>query len=120
MQLNTNGEKLIYLQLADFIIDNILADVYAEGSQIPSVAELSMAFQINHITALKGVGLLVDEGILYKKRGIGMFVAEGARGQIQKHRRHEFAKNYVQSIVEEARKLEISRDELIEMIKGEY
>lgn len=120
MQLEINNDKLIYLQLADFIVDNILADVFEEEKQIPSVAELSASFKINHITALKGVGLLVDEGILYKKRGIGMFVATGAKGKIHEKRKNEFVSKYVSSVVTEAKKLDISVLELVKMIEEEY
>ena len=120
MKLDQTPDKMIYLQLVDWILDNILLDVFREGEQIPSVTELSVTFQINHLTALKGIGILTDEGILYKKRGIGMFVSEGAKEKIHQHRKNAFMESYVQKTIEEAGKLGITKEELISMIEGGY
>ena len=76
-------EKSIYIQIKEMIEDDILRDVLLEEERVPSTNELARLYAINPATAAKGVNLLVDEGILYKKRGIGMFVATGAKAQIQ-------------------------------------
>ena len=77
--LQLQGEKPIFLQLAEQLEDGILSGAYPEGSQVPSITEYASTYKINPATALKGINLLVNAGLLYKKRGIGMFVVEGAR-----------------------------------------
>ena len=78
MYINFDSEKPIFLQIAEGLEDSILSGVYPEESQIPSITEFSVAYRINPAPALKGINVLVDEGIVYKKRGIGMFVKSGA------------------------------------------
>ena len=106
----------IFLQIAEAIENDILAGVLLEESQVPSTNEFAAFYRINPATAGKGVNLLVDDGILYKKRGIGMFVAEGSRARIVDKRRDQFETEYVRPLVTEAAKLGITRDQLEEMI----
>ena len=110
-------ERPIFLQLAEELEDGILSGIYPEGSQIPSITEYSTTYKINPATALKGVNLLVDAGLLYKKRGVGMFVSQGAREQLRQTRRERFFHDYLESLIREARRLGISDQELIEMMK---
>ena len=109
-------EKSIYIQIKEMIEDDILRDVLLEEERVPSTNELARLYAINPATAAKGVNLLVDEGILYKKRGIGMFVATGAKAQIQVKRRKQFYDNYVKSLMAEAMSLGITKKELVAMI----
>lgn len=109
-------EKSIYIQIKEMIEDDILRDVLLEEERVPSTNELARLYAINPATAAKGVNLLVDEGILYKKRGIGMFVAIGAKAQIQGKRREQFYDNYVKSLMAEAMSLGITKKELVAMI----
>ena len=109
-------EKSIYIQIKEMIEDDILRDVLLEEERVPSTNELARLYAINPATAAKGVNLLVDEGILYKKRGIGMFVATGAKAQIQGKRRKQFYDNYVKSLMAEAMSLGITKKELVAMI----
>ena len=109
-------EKSIYIQIKEMIEDDILRDVLLEEERVPSTNELARLYAINPATAAKGVNLLVDEGILYKKRGIGMFVATGANAQIRGKRREQFYDNYVKSLMAEATSLGITKKELVEMI----
>ena len=109
-------EKSIYIQIKEMIEDDILRDVLLEEERVPSTNELARLYAINPATAAKGVNLLVDEGILYKKRGIGMFVATGAKAQIQGTRREQFYDNYVKSRMAEAMSLGITKKELVAMI----
>lgn len=111
-------DKSIYLQLSEMIETDILREILLEEERVPSTNELAKLYTINPATAAKGVNLLVDEGILYKKRGIGMFVAEGAKEQIIGKRKAAFYDNYVRNLLEEAKSLGISRDELVAMIDG--
>ncbi len=109
-------EKSIYIQIKEMIEQDILRDILLEEERVPSTNELARLYAINPATAAKGVNLLVDEGILYKKRGIGMFVAEGAREKIRARRKKNFYQDYVKSLLAEAGSLGITKKELIEMI----
>ena len=84
MQINFESEKPIFVQLADWLSDSIISGAIKEGEQIPSTTEMSVSLKINPATALKGVNMLVDKGIIYKKRGLGMFVSEGAVEKLKK------------------------------------
>ncbi len=110
-------EKSIYIQIREMIENDILRDILLEEERVPSTNELAKLYAINPATAAKGVNLLVDEGILYKKRGIGMFVATGAKRQITEKRKKNFYEDYVKSLLAEAKSLGISRQELVEMIR---
>ena len=114
MNGNLNDSTSIYLQIAAMLEDNIVRDLLLEEEQAPSTNELAKAFSINPATALK---LLVDEGILYKKRGIGMFVAAGSKQKIIQKRKDSFFETYVRSLVDEARTLAIGKEELMAMIE---
>ena len=110
-------EKSIYIQIKEMIESDILRDILLEEERVPSTNELAKLYAINPATAAKGVNLLVDEGILYKKRGIGMFVAEGAKEQIMKKKKAHFYDDYIRSLLAEARNLGITKQELISMIE---
>ena len=117
MILNFQSEQPIYIQLAEAIEDDVLKGIMAEDTQIPSTTEISVALKINPATARKGVNLLVDEGILYKKRGVGMFVTVGARKKVMLKRKAAFYQSFVVTLLAEAEKLDISHHELVEMIE---
>mgnify|MGYP000447114378 FL=1 len=119
MQELLNQEKSIYIQIIEMIETDILRDILLEEERVPSTNELAKLYAINPATAAKGVNLLVDEGILYKKRGIGMFVAEGAKKTIQKRRRENFFETYIQGMLTEAASLGITKEDLIDMITTE-
>lgn len=113
-----NQEKSIYLQISEMIENDILRDILMEEERVPSTNEMAKLYAINPATAAKGINLLVDSGVLYKKRGIGMFVTKGAKDMIKGKRKAEFLDNYVLKLIEEAKNLGISKEELIEMIKN--
>ncbi len=117
MQERLTEEKSIYLQIGEAIETDVLRGILLEEEQAPSTNELARLYTINPATAAKGVNLLVERGILYKRRGIGMFVAKGAREKILARRREAFARNHVAPLLAEARSLGISTEELIDMIK---
>lgn len=110
-------DKPIYLQIREKIEDQIVNQQLKEGEQAPSTNQLVSFYKINHATVSKGVNQLVEEGILFKKRGIGMFVAEGAREMLIQKRKDAFLDNYVVGLVQEAEKLGISNQELFDLIK---
>ena len=110
-------EKSIYLQISEMIETDILRGVLMEEERVPSTNELAKLYLINPATAAKGINILVDNGILYKKRGIGMFVSTGAKEKILESRKNSFFDNYIKTLIEEASKLGITKEELMEMIQ---
>ena len=117
MQLNFDDERPIFIQIAEQIEDAILSGAFPEESQIPSTTEISVSYKINPATALKGINILVDSGIVYKKRGLGMFVAEGAVEKLRNKRKDEFHENYVSKLVREAKRLNFSKEDIISMVE---
>lgn len=117
MQIDFSADVPIFMQVAEQIESAILSGALEEGAQAPSTTEISIQYKINPATALKGVTKLADEGVLYKKRGLGMFVAEGARQMVIDKRRSQFFDKFIVPMAEEARKLELSYELLYEMIK---
>ena len=109
-------EKSIYIQISEMIENDILRDILLEEEKTPSTNELAKMYSINPATAAKGINILVDKGILYKKRGIGMFVEQGAKEKIKIQRKSEFYSNYIQKLIEEANNLGITKKELVNMI----
>lgn len=117
MQELLTDEKSIYLQIAEMIETDILRGILLEEERVPSKNELAVMYTINPATAGKGVTILAEEGILYKKRGIGMFVAAGAREKILAKRRKQFEEKSIPVIIREAGHLGINTEELISMIR---
>lgn len=111
--------KPIFVQIAEQIENDIIGGSYPAETQVPSTNEFAAFHRINPATAGKGVNLLVDEGILYKKRGIGMFVAEGARERLIAKRSESFLHEFLQPLLTEAAKLGISAEQLTDMIRKE-
>ena len=109
--------KSIYLQISQSIEDDILTGAISEEELIPSTNQFAKHYSINPATAAKGVNLLVDDEIIYKKRGIGMCVKTGAREIIRKKRRKDFYDNFITTLLKEANTLNISKTELIKMIE---
>lgn len=109
----------IFRQLAEQIENQIIDGSLVEGQQVPSTNEFAAFHRINPATALKGITLLVDAGVLFKRRGIGMFVADGARERLLAERRERFAAEFVQPLLLEARGLELSTDHIIDIIRKE-
>ena len=111
-------EKSIYLQIAEMIETDILRDILLEEERVPSTNELAKLYAINPATAAKGVNILVDEGVLYKKRWIGMFVSAGAKEAILSRRKNEFYDNYVKKLLEEAASIGLGKEEVIQLIQS--
>ncbi|AEV94969.1 GntR family transcriptional regulator [Pediococcus claussenii] len=120
MQFNFNSAEPIYLQVSQQIEDAIFTGGFKEGEQIPSTTEVSNQFHINPATVLKGMNQLVTRGLIEKHRGVGMFVVVGAHDQIKEERKQDFNRKYVARLVTEARRLNISKKELIKLIEQRY
>ena len=116
MKLELNDHEPIFIQISKAIEDEILCDSIKEGMQVPSTTELSKFYKINPATVLKGVTILVDKEILFKKRGIGMFVSKGAKEIIKNGRKENFKEVYLKDLISEAKKLGITKEELLDMI----
>lgn len=116
MTFSLDDSRPIFVQIAELIEDDIIEGKLQEGDQVPSTNQFASFYQINPATAAKGINLLVEEGILFKKRGIGMFVASGAQAKLFQKRKKQFFEKYVLEMLREAEKIRISRQELIEMI----
>jgi len=117
MRGTLNDQSLIYLQIARMLEDDILRGVYREEEQVPSTNELARAYNINPATAAKGINLLVSDGILYKRRGIGMFVSGGAGETVKQKRKAAFYDGYVKPLVKEGASLSLTGEELLAMIQ---
>ena len=109
----------IFVQIAELIENDIIAGALPEETQVPSTNEFAAFHRINPATAGKGVNVLVDDGILYKKRGIGMFVASGARERLVAKRRDRFQNEFIAPLIVEAEKLGIDKTQVIDMIRKE-
>lgn len=117
MILNTEGMKPIYVQIAEWLETEILSGNIAQDEKIYSQYQLAEMFNINPATAAKGINILADESILYKKRGLGMFVSPNARESILNKRKNQTLKQLVSELVMEAERLGVNEDELFRMIK---
>lgn len=122
--MNQRGEvsvieegKPLFLQIAERIEDGIVDGSLPEEQKVPSTNELATFYRINPATAAKGVAMLTDKGVLYKQRGIGMFVATGAREQLLTERRSAFVEHYIDPLLSEARTLGLQAADVSELIR---
>ena len=113
-----NDKKPIYIQIKDWLADQIIDETIETHDKIPSTNEIVTYFKVNHITVSKAVTQLVEDGILYKKRGVGMFVEEGAREKLLKVRREEFVEDYLKPMLDEAEKLELTKEDIQQLINN--
>jgi GntR family transcriptional regulator len=107
----------IYVQIANGIKDEILSGALREDEQVMSTNQYAAFYRINPATAAKGFAQLVDEGVLYKKRGIGMFVSPDARARLRTERRERFFADVVDPMLAEARMIGIDVDEIVKHIE---
>ncbi len=117
MKPNLDDSQPIFQQIADSIKNEIVDGHLNEGDQIPSTTELSQFYQINRATAQKGLNVLVDAGLVHKKRGIGMFVQKGAKKMLLVEREKGFYKQFVLPLLNEAKRIQLPEDAVIQMIK---
>lgn len=109
--------RALFLQIAESVEDSIIDGSLLEEGQAPSTNELAAFYRINPATAAKGVAMLTDKGVLYKRRGIGMFVAPGARDLLLAERLSAFADRFVDPLLTEARKLGLNPSDLVELVR---
>ena len=109
----------IYQQIADGIKNDVLSGALKEDEQVMSTNQYAAFYQINPATAAKGFAQLVDEGVLYKKRGIGMFVSPEAPARLKEQRRATFFTEVVDRMLAEARMVGVTADEIVAYV-GEH
>lgn len=119
MKFKLTEDRPIYVQIKDYIEESIINETMHTGERIPSTNEFAQFYKINPATAAKGVNELVAEGIIEKKRGVGMFVTDIARGKLIEKRKEDFFKEYIQPLKEEAKRLGISITHIQDMIDKE-
>lgn len=107
----------LFAQVAERLSAEIADGGLAEGERVPSSNELAAYYRINPATAAKGISVLADGGLVEKRRGIGMFVAAGARQRLLDQRRRQFTDRYVEPVVTEAARLGIGTEELAGLIR---
>ncbi|CAD2079749.1 GntR family transcriptional regulator [Jeotgalicoccus coquinae] len=117
MKAVLDDSRPIFQQIYEMIEDDIIEGELAEGDQIPSTTEISKFYQVNRATAQKGLGVLVDEGYAYKQRGVGIFVAEGATKKLIEQRKKEFRLQFVKPLLEESKRLRMTKEEVIKFIE---
>ena len=119
MQLSFTSQTPLFLQIAQQLEDAIFTGLYKEGGQIPSTTEISTSERINPSTVLKGMNMLVEKGWIEKRRGLGMFVCDGAKESIRRERQKDFSKSFIRPMLAEARKLGIDGDEIVALVREE-
>ncbi|AUJ25435.1 MULTISPECIES: GntR family transcriptional regulator [Virgibacillus] len=117
MKPKLDESKPIFLQIKEQLEDSIITGALNPGERVPSTNEFASYYKINPATAAKGINELVDESILYKRRGVGMFVTDDAKQLLIDKRKQSFYKNYVLPLKSEAKKLHISQSELEKMVE---
>lgn len=120
MRIDTSSDKSIFIQIAEQLEDSIFTGAFPEESKIPSTNEISALLDINPHTVLKGMNMLVDEEIIYKKRGLGMYVKQGALDKIKRKRQGQFFDQYIATLIDEASKLQMSKEDVISLIERGY
>ena len=113
MIIEFNNDIPIYIQVAQAIEDSIIKGIFKEDEKI------SVKYKINPATVGKGFNILVDEGVIYKKRGVGMFVSKGSKELLMNKRKESFFNDYIVTLLDEAKKLNISIEDIIKMINKE-
>ncbi len=118
--MNFDQKTPIYQQLAESIRQDILSGALPEETAIPSIRQISSEYSLNPQTVLNATQLLIQEGLLEKRRGLGLFVEKKAQKQLNKSASERFKSETIQSLVEEARLLAISKTDLIDLIQINY
>ena len=118
--MNFDQKTPIYQQLAESIRQDILSGALQEEEAIPSVRQISVDYSLNPQTVLNATQLLIQEGLLEKRRGLGLFVQKKARQQLNSSASDRFKNETIQALVEEAQLLSISKHDLIDLIQKSY
>ncbi|MEH7237084.1 GntR family transcriptional regulator [Bacillus sp. JJ1562] len=112
-------DQPLFLQITQIILDEIVEGHLKEGEQLPSENDLAQFYNINRATVRKGLQTLVDDAFIYKKRGIGMFVSEGAYQKIIGERQKQYRQNYITPLLKEGARLGMDVQKIIQLINKE-
>ena len=113
-----DGRDPVYLQIADQIRQDVLSGALAAEEQVMSTTQYATTFRINPATAAKAFAQLVDEGVLYKRRGVGMFVADGARERLLADARESFFTDTVDPVADAARVLGVDVEDVVDRLRS--
>ena len=120
MKIDSGSERPIFIQIAEQIEDSIFTGIFPEEEKIPSTNEVAVLLNINPHTVLKGMNRLVEEDIIYKRRGLGMYVKTGAVEKIRAKRKNAFYDQYVAAMIRQAEKLHMTKEQVIAMVERGY
>ena len=120
MKIDSGSERPIFIQIAEQIEDSIFTGIFPEEEKVPSTNEVAVLLNINPHTVLKGMNRLVEEDIIYKRRGLGMYVKTGAVEKIRAKRKNAFYDQYVAAMIREAEKLHMTKEQVIAMVERGY
>ncbi len=120
IRFDINGVEPIYVQIAIYFEDGIIKGEFQEDCRIPSAKDFSNQTKINPATVLKSYNILENKGILYKKRGVGVFVSPGAKDIIIKDRKELFDEKYLSNLITEAKNIGLSKQEILSMIERKW
>jgi GntR family transcriptional regulator len=112
-----DGREPIYLQIADQIRDDVVSGVLGEEEQVMSTTQYATTYRINPATAAKAFAQLVDEGVVHKRRGVGIFVSPGARDRLLTRRRERFFADVVAPVAAEARLLGVPLEDVVARLR---
>lgn len=112
-----NDDQPIYRQLRDKVIALIMEGVFAEGEAVPSVRQISIDYSINHLTVSKAYQQLVDEDLLFKKRGVGMFVSDGAQKKLISKERNKFLQLELPLMIRRMKQLGVTKEEIVDILE---
>ncbi|WP_430708751.1 GntR family transcriptional regulator [Paenalkalicoccus suaedae] len=118
--LEEHASKPIYIQIAEWLEGQIMSEELVEEGKMYSQYQLADMFTVNPATAGKGLSLLLDQGILFKKRGLGMFISIGAKELIIQKRRTEVLPQKMKEVIRDAKSLHVTEEELIDMLRKEF
>ncbi len=118
MTVEWNDNLPIYRQLRDLVIQRILDGSFAEGESVPSVRQVASDYNINHLTVAKAYQELVDEGLLEKRRGLGMFVLSGAREALTSNEKQKFLEEELPAFIERVQRLGLDIDTVTDLLRA--
>ncbi len=116
MSIEWNDKQPIYKQLKDMVVERIMDGSLSEGEAVPSVRQVASDYQINHLTVGKAYQELVDAELLEKRRGLGMFVTEGARKSLTHNEQHNFISEEVPAFAERVKILGLDMKGVVEQL----
>lgn len=105
------GDRAIYLQIADHIMENVLAEKWRENDRIPSVRDMAVSIEVNPNTVAHSYNYMQDKGIIYNKRGVGYFVAADAAEKVRQLEKEDFFQEQLPQVFKRMLLLNIGMEE---------